>query len=86
MENPSLVGTNRASSTLADSAFWRIKLIRDNKTFRITSELQTGAKYGMNTLDSHLMSLYESGKISYGELITKAQDAGGIVQKLTGNA
>ena len=24
-------------------------LIRDNKTFRISSELQTGAKYGMNT-------------------------------------
>ncbi len=36
-------------------------LIRDNKTFRITSDIQTGAKYGMVTLDSNLMVLYERG-------------------------
>ena len=59
-------------------------LIRDNKTFRITSDIQTGAKYGMNTLDSHLLELYESRIISYGEMITKAQDAQGILQKLEG--
>ena len=57
-------------------------LIRYNKTFRITSDIQTGAKYGMNTLDAHLLSLYEGGKISYGELITKCKDADSIVQKL----
>ncbi|MFA5203466.1 MAG: type IV pilus twitching motility protein PilT [Lentisphaeria bacterium] len=57
-------------------------LIRDNKTFRITSDIQTGAKYGMNTLDAHLLSLYEAGKISYGELITKCKDADAITQKL----
>ncbi|MDD2706785.1 MAG: type IV pilus twitching motility protein PilT [Verrucomicrobiae bacterium] len=57
-------------------------LIRDNKTFRITSDIQTGAKFGMNTLDAHLMSLYERGLIPYGELITKAQDPGSIVNKL----
>jgi twitching motility protein PilT len=27
-------------------------LIRDNKTFRIKSDIQTGAKYGMVTLDA----------------------------------
>lgn len=59
-------------------------LVRDNKTFRITSELQTGAKFGMNTLDSHLMTLYQKKIISYGEMITKAQDAEGIIQKLEG--
>ena len=57
-------------------------LIRDNKTFRITSDIQTGAKYGMNTLDSHLIELYQKGMISYGEMITTAQDAPGIIQKL----
>lgn len=57
-------------------------LIRDNKTFRIASDIQTGAKYGMNTLDAHLTALYEQGKISYGELITKAKDAQGIVNSL----
>lgn len=57
-------------------------LIRDNKTFRITSDIQTGAKVGMVTLDAHLMSIYESGKISYGDLITTAQDPQTVLQKL----
>lgn len=57
-------------------------LIRDNKTFRITSDIQTGAKYGMNTLDAHLVSLYERGIIPYGELITKAQDPEAVVRRL----
>jgi len=59
-------------------------LIRDNKTFRITSDIQTGAKFGMVTLDSNLMSLYEKGYITYGDLITKAQDPQSIVAKLQG--
>ena len=57
-------------------------LIRDNKTYRITSDIQTGAKYGMITLDAHLMALYEAGQINYEDLITKAQDPESIVQKL----
>lgn len=57
-------------------------LIRDNKTFRITSDIQTGAKYGMNTLDAHLIKLYDSGKISYGDLITKCRDQDSINQKI----
>jgi twitching motility protein PilT len=57
-------------------------LIRDNKTFRITSDIQTGAKYGMITLDAHLMALYQAGQISYEDLITKAQDPETVVQKL----
>ncbi|MBQ7651336.1 MAG: type IV pilus twitching motility protein PilT [Victivallales bacterium] len=57
-------------------------LIRDGKTFRITSDIQTGAKYGMNTLDSHLIQLYNEGKISYGDLITKSKDAEGVIQRI----
>ena len=57
-------------------------LIRDNKTFRISSELQTGAKYGMNTLDSHLIELYTKNMISYNDLITKSQDPESIIEKL----
>ncbi len=57
-------------------------LIRDNKTFRITSDIQTGAKFGMVTLDASLMALYEKGLIPYGELITKAQDPAAMIQKL----
>jgi twitching motility protein PilT len=57
-------------------------LIRDNKTFRITSDIQTGAKFGMHTLDMHLLQLYERGFIPYGELITKAQDPNAMLQKI----
>ena len=59
-------------------------LIRDNKTFRITSDIQTGAKYGMVTLDAHLMHLYEQGLISYSDLITKCRDTESINDKLHG--
>ena len=59
-------------------------LIRDNKTFRITSDIQTGAKFGMVTLDANLMALYEKGLISYGDLITKAQDPQSILAKMQG--
>ena len=57
-------------------------LIRDNKTYRITSDIQTGAKHGMITMDAHLMALYEAGEINYEDLITKAQDPDSIVQRL----
>jgi len=57
-------------------------LIRDNKTFRINSDIQTGAKYGMVTLDSFLMDKYQSGMISKEEVITKAQDPVTIQTKL----
>jgi twitching motility protein PilT len=57
-------------------------LIRDNKTFRITSDIQTGAKYGMVTLDANLMALYERGMISYGDLVTKAQDPQSVLNKM----
>src|SRR5881296_1517018 len=57
-------------------------LIRDNKTFRINSDIQTGAKYGMVTLDSFLMDIYQRGMISKEEVITKAQDPVTIQTKL----
>jgi len=56
--------------------------IRDNKTFQITSDIQTGAKYGMISLDAHLMDLYLKGLISYDDLVTKSQDPDTLVQKL----
>lgn len=57
-------------------------LIRDNKTFRIQSDIQTGAKYGMVTLDSFLLDKYQLGMISQEEVITKSQDPTTILQKL----
>jgi twitching motility protein PilT len=57
-------------------------LIRDNKTFRIQSDIQTGAKFGMVTLDSFLLEKYQQGMISQEEVITKSQDPTSILLKL----
>jgi len=57
-------------------------LIRDNKTFRLNSDIQTGAKFGMVTLDSFLISKYVDGIISREEVVTKAQDPVTVQAKL----
>ncbi len=57
-------------------------LIRDNKTFRIQSDIQTGAKFGMVTLDSFLLEKFEAGMIAEEEVLTKAQDPTTILQKV----
>jgi twitching motility protein PilT len=56
--------------------------IRDNKPFQIRSDIQTGAKFGMVTLDACLLQHYRAGLISYDELITKSQDPDTVVAKL----
>lgn len=42
-------------------------LIREAKTHQIYSMIQTGAKYGMRTMDSVIKDLYEKGKITTAE-------------------
>ena len=49
-------------------------LIRENKTFRINSDIQTGANLGMITLDAHLMSLVNRELISPDEALEKCHD------------
>ena len=56
--------------------------IRDNKTNMIKSDMQTGAKFGMTTLDTSLTNLFKQGLIAYEELITKSQDPDSVVTKL----
>ncbi len=57
-------------------------LIRDNKTFRIQSDIQTGAKFGMFTLDSFLVEKWQAGMISEEEVVTKSQDPTTITLKI----
>lgn len=47
-------------------------LIRENKSFRITSAIQTGHKFGMNLLDEHLMLLYKKGIVKYDDAADKS--------------
>jgi len=48
-------------------------LIRDNKTFRIDSAIQTGRERGMQLLDDHLVRLYEQGIIERTEVLTRCR-------------
>jgi twitching motility protein PilT len=57
-------------------------LIRENKTFRIDSAIQTGRKFGMQLLDDHLWSLYTKGIISAEEMIDKSKDPGELTEKV----
>jgi len=57
-------------------------LIRDNKTFRINSDIQTGASLGMITLDAHLLSLANRELISPDEAIEKCHDPISMQEKL----
>ncbi len=47
-------------------------LIREAKSHQIPSAIQTGAKFGMQTMDQHLRDLYLQGVITYDDAITRA--------------
>lgn len=57
-------------------------LIRENKTYRIQSDIQTGSSLGMITLDSHLMSLVNRNLIEPEEALEKAQAPEEMREKL----
>jgi twitching motility protein PilT len=59
-------------------------LIRENKTFRITSDIQTGAKYGMRTLDSHLIELYGKQLITFEDVVNRSYNPDAVVLQLKG--
>ncbi len=56
-------------------------LIRENKTYRIDSSIQTGKKLGMQLLDEHLWALYDTGKITLEEMLEKGRQPGALQQK-----
>ncbi len=57
-------------------------LIRENKTFRIDSSIQTGKKFGMQLLDEHLWSLYSRGVISADEMVDKSKNPSDLVERV----
>lgn len=59
--------------------------IRENKTYRIASDIQTGAVHGMISLDAHLLSLYNRNLITADEALSKSQFPEGLRQKLADN-
>ncbi len=57
-------------------------LIRENKTFRITSSIQTGKKLGMQLLDDHLFQLVTEGKISAEDATDRSHTPGDMLDKI----
>ncbi len=56
-------------------------LIRENKTYRIDSSIQTGKRLGMQLLDEHLWNLYDTGRITLEEMMDKARQPGALHDK-----
>src|SRR3954452_275312 len=57
-------------------------LIRENKSFRIDSDIQTGKRYGMQLLDDNLWIHFQAGRISAEEAIDKSKNPGAMVAKM----
>jgi twitching motility protein PilT len=57
-------------------------LIREGKTFRIDSMIQTGRKFGMQLLDDHLWDLYSNGIISAEMAVDKCKNSGEMIEKI----
>jgi len=47
-------------------------LIRENKTFRINSAIQTGHKLGMQLLDDHMFKLWQEGIVEEDDVLVKS--------------
>jgi twitching motility protein PilT len=57
-------------------------LIRENKTFRINSMIQTGAKFGMQLMDDCLFGLWRSEKVTADEVLAKAQNPDDLARRI----
>ncbi len=57
-------------------------LIRDAKTFRIDSAIQTGKRFGMQLLDEHLWSMYQKGMIAAEDMVDKAKNPGDLTDRV----
>lgn len=59
-------------------------LIREGKTYQIYSALETGAQFGMQTMDKVLAELQKTGKVGHEEAIARAIDRENFTRFLQG--
>ncbi len=57
-------------------------LIREAKTYRINSSIQTGRKFGMQLLDDALFDLWKTGLCEEGDVVVKANNPGELKAKI----
>jgi twitching motility protein PilT len=58
-------------------------LIRENKSYRIPSSIQTGKKYGMNLMDEALFNLWKNGLCDENPVIMKSNNPGELRTKIS---
>jgi len=54
-------------------------LIREGKTHQLLTSLQAGAKYGMQTMDQALKTLFKKGEITYEDAYSRGLDPDNIL-------
>ena len=57
-------------------------LIRENKTFRINSAIQTGAKFGMMLMDDNLFDHWANERITMEDALSKAQQPDVLAKRI----
>jgi twitching motility protein PilT len=57
-------------------------LIREAKTFRINSMIQTGRKFGMQLLDDALFNLWKSGLVEEQDILVKSNQPGELKARI----
>ncbi len=57
-------------------------LIRENKTFRISSAIQTGAKFGMQLMDDALFNLWKDGKVTVEDILAKSHRPDDLAKRI----
>jgi len=57
-------------------------LIREAKTYRINSSIQTGRKYGMQLLDDHLFNLWKNDLVDEKDVIFKSNQPGELKARI----
>ena len=57
-------------------------LIRENKTFRINSAIQTGSKFGMMLNDDSLFKLWVEEKVEMEDCLGKAHDPDALAKRI----
>jgi twitching motility protein PilT len=57
-------------------------LIRENKTFRISSSIQTGAKFGMQLMDDALFKHWQEQRVVLEEVLAKAHNPDELAKRI----
>ena len=57
-------------------------LIRENKIFRISSAIQTGAKHGMQLMDDALFKLWKDEKVTIEDILSRAHNPDDLAKRI----